>query len=135
MKIPAKSTSLIAIAVIFVTWSVLDFLIHGVILGEQYQATASMWRPMEEMKMGLMYGVVLIAAAVFVLIYDRFISDKSVTTGILFGLLYGIGVGAGMGLGTYSVTPIPLSMAWVWFLGTVVETTVAGGLVGLIVKE
>ena len=37
-----------------------------------------------------------------------------------------------MGLGTYAVMPIPGSLAWAWFLGTVVEAVVAGMLVGLI---
>jgi hypothetical protein len=41
----------------------------------------------------------------------------------------------GMGYGTYSVMPIPYSLALGWFWGTVVETTLAGVLLGLIVKE
>lgn len=40
-----------------------------------------------------------------------------------------------MGYGTYSFMPIPYLLALGWFLGTVVETTVAGALVGWIIKE
>ncbi len=40
-----------------------------------------------------------------------------------------------MGYGTYSYMPIPHSLALFWFLGTVIQTTLAGLLVGLIIKE
>jgi len=40
-----------------------------------------------------------------------------------------------MGLGTYSVMPVPVFLALVWFVGSVVETTVGGLLVGWIVKK
>jgi hypothetical protein len=35
---------------VFMAWSVLDFLIHGLPLQSTYEATASLWRPMGEMK-------------------------------------------------------------------------------------
>jgi hypothetical protein len=120
---------------VFVLWSVLDFLIHGVILRSAYEATASLWRPMAQMKMGLMYVVVLIAASMFVLIYGRLIAPRNPASGLKFGLLYGIGVGVGMGYGTYSVMPIPYSMALTWFLGSVAEAALGGILLGLIFRE
>ena len=120
---------------VYVTWSVLDFIIHGVILGSSYEATASLWRPMDEMKMGLMYLVVLISAVMFVSIYAGFFKERTPATGLKYGLLFGIGVGAGMGYGTYSVMPIPHLMALVWFLGTIVEAAVGGILIGLIIPS
>ena len=39
---------------VFVGWSVLDFVMHGLILTDAYAATAHLWRPMDEMKMGLL---------------------------------------------------------------------------------
>ena len=41
---------ILAILAVFIAWSVMDFLIHGVILHASYAATASLWRPMSEMK-------------------------------------------------------------------------------------
>jgi len=49
--------------------------------------------------------------------------------------LYGAGYGISMGYGSYSFMPIPYSLALIWFLGTVVELTIGGVLLGLIVKE
>ncbi|MEK7706336.1 MAG: hypothetical protein AAB426_15350, partial [Myxococcota bacterium] len=105
----------IAIVAVFVTWSLLDFVIHSLMLGSVYAATPELWRPMGEMKMGLMYATVLIAAAAFVAIYARFVSPKSLGTATLYGLVFGIGTGISMGYGSYSVMPIPYTLAIGWF--------------------
>ena len=130
-----KKKILLSGLAVFILWSLLDFVIHGMILRSAYASTPSLWRPMAEMKMGLMYVTVFIAAMVFAFLYGGFVGNKNLRTGIKFGLLYGIGVGVGMGYGTYSVMPIPYFMALTWFLGTVVEATLAGLLVGRIIRE
>ena len=122
----------LAILAVFLTWSVLDFVIHGLILQSTYEATADLWRPKDEMKMGLMYLVGLISAVVFTCIYACFFRDKTIATGLGYGLLYGIAAGIGMGYGTYSVMPIPYHLALAWFLGMVVEVTLGGVILGLI---
>ena len=125
----------LAVLAVFVAWTAMDFVIHGLILGPTYKETAAMWRPMEEMKMGLIHVVALISAAVFVSIYAKFVTEKSVKTAVKYGLLFGIGAGVSMGYGTYAVLPMPYHIALVWFLGTVCETTVGGLITGLIVRE
>lgn len=125
---------LMATVAIFIAWSVMDFVIHGILLKPTYDATASMWRPMEEMNMPLMYLVILIFTACFVLIYQM-IERKSLATGIRYGLLFGIASGVSMGLGSYSYMPIPMSLAWGWLGGMLVELLVAGVIVGLLVKS
>ncbi len=126
--------AILAVLAVFVSWEILDYLIHSVILMGYYQATANLWRPPEEMKMWLMFLVALLSAIFFVWIYFKFI-PKSLNNGLLFGLLYGLATGIPMGYGTYSFMPIPYGLALGWFLGTVVESVVAGLLVGLIIKE
>lgn len=125
---------LMATVAIFIAWSVMDFVIHGILLKPTYDATASMWRPMEEMNMPLMYLVTLVIAVCFVLIYQM-IERKSLATGIKYGLLFGIAFGVSMGLGSYSYLPIPMSLAWGWLGGTLVELLVAGVIVGMLVKS
>lgn len=90
---------------------------------------------MEEMKNGLMVIVGLIAAATFVYIYAAFISNKSMATAVKYGVIFGIGAGVSMGYGSYSVMPITYGIALGWFLGTLVNATVGGILLGLLVKE
>ena len=71
----------------------------------------------------------------FVLIYKRLITNKSMINAVQYGVLFGIGVGISMGYGTYSVMPIPYTMAITWFFGVLVEAVAAGVLVGVIIKE
>jgi len=123
-----------AILAVFVAWQVLEFIIHGLILMKTYQETASLWRPINEMNFGLLRLVGLVAATSFVVIYAGFVHEKSVANGLKYGLIFGVGTGASMGLGTYSVMPVPVFLALVWFVGSVVETTVGGLLIGWILK-
>ena len=122
----------LSIVVVFVGWGVLDFLIHGVLLKGAYEDTMELWRPEAEMKMTLMYIVSLISATGFVLIYHWFVSNKSTMTGVKFGLMFGLVAGVSMGYGSYSVMPIPYSMALIWFLGTLVEMGFAGWITGMV---
>ncbi len=80
---------ILAVVAVFITWSVADFIIHGMILDSAYEATASLWRPMEEMKMSLVYFAVLVTSFVFVYIYARFFSEKGIMIAIIYGLLFG----------------------------------------------
>ncbi len=127
--------TLIATLAVFIAWEVLDYVIHGVILASSYEATANLWRPMEEMMMGLMYFVVLVSAFVFVSVYDRFVSEKNLQNAIKFGAWLGLGAGISMGYGSYAVMPMTYNIALVWFLGSWVEFTAAGVIVGYLVKE
>ena len=127
--------TLLAIVAVFVAWSVLDFVIHGVFLKSAYEATAQLWRPMAEMKMGLLRVVTFIAAISFVLIYAWLINMKSLSRGLLYGLLYGLGTGVPMAYGSYAVMSITYQIALVWFLGQLAECALAGLLVGAIIKE
>lgn len=124
-----------AAIVVFVLWSVLDFIVHGLILKSAYASTASLWRPMAEMKMGLMYVTVFIAALAFSAIYGYLVAKKSPMVGLTYGLLYGIAVGVGMAYGSYSMMPIPYSMALTWFLSTVIKAILGGLLLGAIIKN
>ena len=120
---------------VFITFSVLDFIIHAVLLKGAYEASASLWRPMGEMNMGLMYLVTAITSLTFTAIYAFHVRGGSVSAGVKYGLLYGIGGGFAWGMGTYAMMPIPMNLAWAWFLGFTVECLVAGAVAGAIVKN
>ena len=113
---------------LWVVWSVMDFVIHGVLLMPTYAATAELWRPMAEMKAGMLYGTTLVAALCFALLYGEGFAGGAMAGSLRFGLYFGIGTGVGMGFGTYSVQPIPLTLAVSWLLATLVEALV-GALV------
>lgn len=127
--------SILAGVAVFLTWWILDFVTHGLLLDPIYQTTANLWRPMEEMNMALMYAVSLATAACFVSVYTLLVTNKSVAAGLKLGALIGLAAGLSMGFGSYGYMPIPLSLAWGWFFAILVNYVLAGALVGAIVKS
>jgi len=127
--------TILSILAVFIAWSMMDFVIHGVILRSSYAATAALWRPMGEMKTSLMYFSVFVASSAFVLIYSLYFSQKGITTGLKYGILFGLSAGVPMGYGSYSVMPIPYHMAFTWCFGSVVEAMVGGLIIGSILRE
>jgi hypothetical protein len=125
---------LLASLAVFVAWSVMDFVLHGLLLRGVYMSTASLWRPMPEMNMVLMHVVTAVTALAFTAIYAFFIRGGSPMAGAKYGLLFGIAAGFSMGMGTYAMMPIPMNLAWAWFLGYTVESAVGGAIAGWIVK-
>ncbi len=123
-----------SVIVVFILWSILDFLIHSVMLQSTYQETSHLWRPMDEMKMPLMSFVTLIFSICFVCIYSYLIEPKSLQSGIKYGVIFGIATGTSMGFGSYCYMPIPLSLAFSWFFASVVELSLAGLVIGLVIK-
>ena len=126
---------ILSVIAVFLAWSIMDYIIHGIILKSSYAATASLWRPMAEMKMGVMYVSVLIAAIAFVLIFSQFVSKRGVVMGLKYGLCFGIAAGVSMGYGSYSVMPIPYHMAFTWFLGLIIEMAIGGMIAGAIIEK
>ena len=126
---------ILAVVAVFIVWSILDFVLHGLLLASTYQATANLWRPMDQMNRPLMYFVTLVFAVCFVLIYGLLVKQKSLVSGIQFGALFGLATGVSMGFGSYSYMPIPLTLAWSWFFGSLIETIAAGAIVGAIIKS
>ena len=126
--------SIWAVIAVFIAWSILDFIIHGVLLKSTYQATANLWRPEDEMNMLLMSVVTLIFSICFVAIYSYLIHPKSLASGIKYGLIFGVATGVSMGFGSYWYMPISMSLAVSWFVASVVELALSGCLVGLLVK-
>ena len=126
---------ILAVVAVFIAWSILDFILHGLLLRSTYEATANLWRPMDQMKMPLMYFVTLVFTACFVLIYGLLVERKSLVSGIQFGALFGLATGFSMGFGSFSYMPIPLTLAWTWFFGSWIEAIAAGAIVGAIVKS
>lgn len=126
---------LLAVAAVFVAWVALDFVMHGVILRTSYEATSQLWRPMQEMKMGVMYVAVAIAAFAFVMLYARLSPERNLRGGLEYGFWFGVAGGVSMGYGSYAVMPIPYHMALVWALGTLVESLVAGLIAGALLRR
>ena len=126
--------TILAVLAIFIAWSILDFFLHRLLLRGAYEATANLWRPMNEMNFPLIYFVVAVLIVSFALIYGLLVEEKSLASGIRFGALFGLAIGVSVGFGTYIHMPIPLTLAWGWFLGGWVKAIAAGAIVGALIK-
>ncbi len=120
---------------IFVAWTVLDLLLHRYVLARMYQENAALWRQFNEMNIALIYFATFSLIAVFIFTYLLLISPKSLSAGLAFGAFMGLALGVSAGFGTYIHMPIPLSLAWGWFLGGWLKAPVAGAIVGLLITK
>jgi hypothetical protein len=129
----------LAVVAVFLCWAATDVVIHGVMLGSEYKDNPTLFRSPEGgpdgMKMGLIYLVVLAHATIFVKIYSWLISPKSILTGIVYGLLWGVAHGIGMGYATFATMPIPANMATTWCLGAIIQGVLGGVIVAAIIRK
>ena len=126
---------LLAFIAVYVAYFVLDYILHGLILKGTYQEYKDLWRPDMMSKMWIMFLTYAVSAFCFVYIYFKLISPKSTKNAIIYGLIIGIFSGTGMGYGSYCMFPIPYFLAAAWFWGCIVEMTIIGWILSLIIKE
>lgn len=123
---------LIGAAAVFVAVSVMDYVIHGVLLTSAYEATKSLWREDMDSKMWIFSVVALIGSFFFSYIFSKGYEGKGIAEGARYGLYIGIWMSVGMAYGTYGMIAIPYSMAIQWFLYGVVEYVVGGIILALV---
>jgi len=130
---------LLASAAVVVVIGALEFFIHGVLLQDMYKQTASVWRPEAEMQkmMWVFWAGILVLAPFFALIYVK--GYEKGKPGLGQGFRYGLYVGAMLSVmnsfGWYVLLPIPLALAFYWFVAILVEFIVAGIAAGLVYHE
>jgi len=127
--------SLTAAAGILVAWMLLDVIAHRFFLAPLYEATANLWRPFDQMNVGLIYTVTAVLIGVFIGIYSLLVRPKSLRAGLTLGALVGVALGISSGFGTFVHMPIPLSLAVGWFITGSLKGLVAGAIVGAVIVD
>jgi hypothetical protein len=122
------------VAILF-AWTLFDILMHRLLLHPLYAQNTSLWRPFNQMNVGLIYVVTLILIATFIVTYWLLISPKSLGAGVGFGALLGLALGISAGFGTYIHMPIPRALAWSWLIGGWLKGVVAGAILGALVTQ
>jgi hypothetical protein len=120
---------------ILITWTFLDILAHRLFLRQLYESNPCMWRPFTEMNPALVSAITLLLVTVFLATYKQLIHPKSLTRGICFGTLLGLALGGSAGFGTYIHSPIPLALAWGWFILGTLKGIIAGIILGELIHE
>ncbi len=127
---------ILASIVVFVVYEIVNYLIHSLILAGAYQATASLWRTMEDMnsKMWILWLSDLVKSFVFVYIFTKGIENRGWMEGLRYGFWIGLYVSIGMGFGSYATSPFPFSLALQWFVFGVIQLIICGIVTALIYK-
>jgi hypothetical protein len=120
---------------ILVAWTLLDALTHRLFLAPIYEASSTLWRPFNQMSVALISTVTVVLVGVFVGIYSLLVRPKSLRTGLALGAFVGLALGIASGFGTFIHMPIPLSLAWGWFLAGWLKGVVAGAILGAIIAD
>jgi hypothetical protein len=126
--------ALLSLISILLIWTMLDTLFHRLILAPLYKQTPQLWRPFDQMSVTLILIVSLGLASFFVLTFILLIRPKSLEAGMEFGALAGMALGLAAGFGTYIHSPIPLRLAWGWFIAGWLKAFAAGVILGLLIR-
>jgi hypothetical protein len=122
------------LAILF-AWTVLDVLVHRLLLHRLYEQNTNLWRPFDQMNVALIYTATFSLIAVFVLTYWLLVSPKSLGSGVGFGALLGLALGVAAGLGTYIHMPIPRALAWGWLITGWLRGVIAGAILGALITQ
>lgn len=117
----------LAIIVGFVVIFGTDFLIHGVWMAPDYQATQQLWRPETEMNAyrGWMFFAQLLLVFAFVMLWTRWADTARITCAIGYGFLMGVFSGT-WAIIMYVVLPMPSAIACKWFFAGIVQCILLG---------
>jgi hypothetical protein len=120
---------------ILVAWTALDVLLHRILLATIYQENASLWRPLDQLNVILIYVVTFTLIGAFIATYRLLVRPKSLGAGVRLGAFIGLALGISAGFGTYIHMPVPLALAWGWLIGGCLKGIAAGAIVGALVPE
>jgi hypothetical protein len=126
---------LLAIVVGFVLVFGTDFLIHGIWLKPDYDATKALWRPEAEMetRMAWMFFAEFICAGSFMVVWALGFAGRSVCTGILVGLVLGLFEQV-WAIVNFVVMPMPGELAAKWFVSGLAQVVLLGVAAALIYR-
>ena len=121
---------------VFLLGQLLNYLIHGVILGPSYAATRNLWRPEAELtsNMWIFWVTGLIDAVLFTYIFVKGYEGGGVKEGLRFGLLIGLFMSLPAAYDMYAILPIPYRMALQWFLFGTIAWMFMGALAAIVYR-
>ena len=113
---------------VFVAMVILGYLIHEVLLGSTYRDASMMhlWRPPEEMMMGVIFVSNLIVSYFLSLVFSKGYEGKGLGEGVRFGFFMGMIMATPMAYATYATMPITYSLALQWFIYGIIEYVIYG---------
>jgi hypothetical protein len=129
---------LITFIAVFILFEILNYLVHGVILGSTYmdETMNSAFRSQEtiESNMWVMWVTDLIWTFFFVFFFVKGYENKGIMEGIRYGIYIGIFFFLVVSYGNYVIYPVSYSLTFQWFLYGLIESVILGAVASLIYK-
>lgn len=129
-----RKSFIITTAAVFVTACIVDFLIHRKLLTGMYDATASLWRPEQDMQVLPMYLSQLLFSIMFVFIFTRNYEHKGPTEGLRYGAYIGL-LFAAVDLATYTWLPIPFALTLSWMGAMFIKCVLCGYITAIVYRS
>ena len=120
---------------ILIAWTVIDVLMHRLLLHHLYEENAGLWRPFDQLNVALIYIVTFTLIAIFIGSYKLLVRPKSLGMGLGRGAFIGLALGMASGFGTYIHMPIPLPLALGWCIGGWLKGIAAGAIAGALITD
>lgn len=117
---------------VFVTAEIVNFLVNGLLLMSDFQATQSLWRPDMMSFMWIYHVLMVVGAFFFTFIFAKGYEGKGMMEGVRYGFYIGVWLSIGMAYGTYAMIAIPYSLAIKWFLSGIVQYVIMGIVVAMV---
>jgi hypothetical protein len=122
----------IGFVAVFVAVVVIEYIVNNMLMMSVYQQTANLWRPMEEMKMGLIVVTNAFFAFFFTLIFSKGYEGKGLMEGVRYGFYVAMMVTVPAAYVTYATMPVPYELALKWFLYGTIENIILGCILSLV---
>jgi hypothetical protein len=119
------------VVVLFLAFA-LDFISNTVLMKDEYEATAPLWRKPEEMKWGVVIISELFFAFFFTFIFSRGYEGKGIMEGVRYGLYVALMMMVPAAYMTYATMPVPYSLSLKWFLSGTVQYMIYGAALSLV---
>jgi hypothetical protein len=121
---------LLSVLAVFITYELLSYVIHSLLLSECYKELASVWRKDMMQYMWLMYLVDLFFSFFFVLIYTKWSKKFNIGSGILFGLLVGLMMNTTGMISQWIIYPITNHLLVLWVFFGLLQFLICGMVLG-----
>lgn len=119
---------------VFAGFSIMDFIIHGVILARAYQALPNLWRSDMQSKMWIMSLATLIMSVMFVVVFAKGYENKGIAEGARYGIIIGLLINVAGAFNQYVIYPMPFVLAVKWFIFGMIEFILCGIIASLAYK-
>jgi hypothetical protein len=124
----------IAFIATFVWIFVFGWVYHGMLMHNTYAAMSTMMRPAADVQFPILVLGQIVMAFFFTLIFVRgFGSGGGIGGGFRYGLLLALLL-CGLDLIDYAVEPLTTTVLFAWWVGGIIELSVAGAIVGALYK-